>query len=52
MVTNDAIAATLDAEPVPESAARTLLAQANDAGGRDNITVLVARFDAEAVSKR
>ncbi len=48
MVNNDAISATLDADPVPESAARALLKQANDAGGRDNITVLVARFDAEA----
>ena len=47
MVKNDAISATLDADPVPESAARTLLKQANDAGGRDNITVIVARFDAE-----
>ena len=48
MVNNDAISATLDADPVPESAARALLKQANDAGGRDNITVLVARFDPEA----
>ena len=47
MVKNDAISAILDAEPVPESAAKKLLAQANDAGGRDNITVLVARFDSE-----
>jgi len=45
MVNNDAISTTLDANPVPESAAKKLLAQANDAGGRDNITVLVARFD-------
>ena len=49
MVNNDAISATLDADPVPESAARTLLKQANDAGGRDNITVLVARFDPDEV---
>jgi serine/threonine protein phosphatase PrpC len=45
MVSNDAIAAALDAQLEPESAARALLAQANDAGGRDNITVLIARFD-------
>ena len=45
MVNNDAISATLEAEPMPESAAKKLLTQANDAGGRDNITVLVARFD-------
>ena len=49
MVNNDVISATLDAEAVPESAAKKLLAQANEAGGRDNITVLVARFDAEEV---
>ena len=46
MVTNQAIAATLDAEPLPEVAARKLLAQANEAGGRDNITLLIVRFEA------
>jgi protein phosphatase len=45
MVTNDAIATALDAELDPEAAAKVLLAQANDAGGRDNITVLIVRFD-------
>ena len=45
MVTNDAIAATLAAEPAPEAAAKKLLAQANDGGARDNITLLIARFD-------
>jgi PPM family protein phosphatase len=35
MVTNDTIAATLDAEPTPELAAKQLLAQANESGGRD-----------------
>ena len=45
MVTNEAIAATLGAEPVPEAAAKKLLAQANDAGGRDNITLVIVRFD-------
>ena len=45
MVTNEAIAATLGAEPVPEVAAKKLLAQANDAGGRDNITLVIVRFD-------
>jgi protein phosphatase len=47
MVNNDAISATLDRELEPEIAAKALLTQANDAGGRDNITVLVARFDAD-----
>ena len=45
MVTNEAIAATLGAEAVPEVAAKKLLAQANDAGGRDNITLVIVRFD-------
>jgi serine/threonine protein phosphatase PrpC len=44
MVTNDAIAATLDAEPTPELAAKQLLTQANESG-RDNITLLIVRFD-------
>ena len=45
MVTNDAIVAALDAQPEPEAAAKALLAQANDGGGRDNITVVIVRFD-------
>jgi len=45
MVTDDVIAATLRAEPDPEPACRTLLAKANEAGGRDNITLLIVRFD-------
>jgi serine/threonine protein phosphatase PrpC len=44
-VTNEGIAATLAAESDPEVAAKTLLAQANDGGGRDNITLLIVRFD-------
>lgn len=46
MVTNEALAAALDAESDCEATARALLKQANDAGGRDNITVVIARFDA------
>ena len=45
MLTNEAIAAILRAEPDPQAACTRLVAQANDAGGRDNITVLVVRFD-------
>ena len=45
MVPNETIAATLHAEGSPEAAAQALLAQANAAGGRDNITVVVGRFD-------
>jgi protein phosphatase len=48
MVQNDAIAATLSAAPDPEGACRQLLAQANEKGGRDNITLLIARFDSPA----
>jgi serine/threonine protein phosphatase PrpC len=44
MVPNEAIAATLHSEPAPEAAARTLLSEANAAGGRDNITVVVVGF--------
>ena len=46
MVTNDAIVATLDAEPAPEAAAKKLLAQANDGEASDNITLIVVRFEA------
>jgi serine/threonine protein phosphatase PrpC len=47
MLKSDAIMAVLEAEPLPENAAKALLTQANDAGGRDNITVLIARFDTQ-----
>jgi len=45
MLTDDAIAAVLSAEADPEAACTQLVAQANEAGGRDNITVLIVRFD-------
>ncbi len=45
MVPNEAIAATLDAEPAPEAAAKKLLARANEGAASDNITLLVVRFD-------
>ena len=45
MVTPDAIASVLIAEAEPEAAARELLAQAMAAGGRDNITIVIVRFD-------
>jgi protein phosphatase len=47
MVPNDEIAEAFRAQPDPEAACRSLLAKANDAGGRDNITVLVVRFEAD-----
>jgi protein phosphatase len=45
-VTNEVIAAVLTAQAEPEAAATTLLAKANDGAARDNITVVVVRFDA------
>jgi protein phosphatase len=45
MLNNEAIAATLRAEPEPEAACTKLVAQANEAGGADNITVVIVRFD-------
>ena len=35
----------INAEVSPELAAKALLTQASEAGGRDNITVLIVRFD-------
>ena len=53
MVTDDEIAAVLERELDPEAAATKLVALANEAGGRDNITVLIVRFDAvDPVSDR
>jgi serine/threonine protein phosphatase PrpC len=46
MLANEAIAATLDAAPAPEEAAKKLLARANEGDANDNITVIVVRFDA------
>jgi PPM family protein phosphatase len=48
MVTEPEIAGTLQAETDPERAAARLVALANDAGGADNITVLVIRLDSES----
>jgi protein phosphatase len=45
MVTNEAIATVLRAESDPAAACKRLVAQANDAGGRDNITAVIVRFD-------
>ena len=45
MISNEGIATILGAEPDPEAACMKLVAQANDAGGRDNITVVIVRFD-------
>jgi serine/threonine protein phosphatase PrpC len=47
MVTDDEIAAALEAQSGPDAAARHLVAQANERGGSDNITVIVVRFDSD-----
>jgi protein phosphatase len=46
MLDDGRIAAALAAEPGPEAACGRLVAQANAAGGKDNVTAVVARFDA------
>jgi len=46
VVTHEMLVATLAAEPEPEAAAKTLLAQASAGGAPDNVTLLVVRFDA------
>jgi protein phosphatase len=46
MLDDAKIAATLAAQTEPEAACRRLVAEANEAGGEDNITVVVARFEA------
>jgi serine/threonine protein phosphatase PrpC len=48
MVPDEAIAETLLAQPDPEKACVRLVALANEAGGKDNITVVIARFAAVA----
>jgi protein phosphatase len=44
MVKEEEITAILRSEADPESACRQLVARANEAGGRDNITVVLARY--------
>jgi protein phosphatase len=46
MVTREAIATILSAHEDPKALATELVQQANERGGRDNITVIVVRFDA------
>jgi protein phosphatase len=46
MVSEDSIAAILAAEAEPETACARLVAEANAQGGRDNITAVVACFEA------
>jgi protein phosphatase len=46
MLDDGRIAAVLAAEVKPEAACERLVAEANEAGGKDNITAVVARFEA------
>ena len=46
MLDDDRIAAILAAEGEPETACKRLVDEANEAGGRDNITAVVARLEA------
>jgi serine/threonine protein phosphatase PrpC len=45
MVDDGLIAAVLAGEVEPEEACRRLVDLANAAGGRDNVTTIVARFE-------
>jgi protein phosphatase len=45
MITEEKIAATLSGAPSLEEAAERLIAEANAAGGRDNITVVLSRLE-------
>jgi protein phosphatase len=47
MLDDSRIAAVLGEEAEPKGACRRLVAEANEAGGRDNVTAVVARFDAD-----
>lgn len=46
MLTGDQVAAILQAAPNPEQACRQLIDAANAAGGKDNVTTIVAHFTA------
>jgi protein phosphatase len=48
MLDDGCIAAALAAEGEPQAACARLVAEANEQGGRDNITTIVARFEAAA----
>jgi protein phosphatase len=45
MLSDEQITEVLQSEPDPRRACETLVTQANAAGGRDNITVVVARYE-------
>ena len=46
MIADDRIAAILKGEQEPQKACEQLVTEANEKGGKDNITVVVGRFEA------
>jgi serine/threonine protein phosphatase PrpC len=44
MVPDDEIAALLARHPAPQAACQALVERALEAGGKDNVTVLIARY--------
>jgi len=46
MLADDRITAVLKSEADPQAACERLVAEANEAGGQDNVTAIVARFEA------
>ena len=46
MLQDDRIATVLKLQPDPQEAGKRLVTEANEADGRDNITAIVARFEA------
>jgi serine/threonine protein phosphatase PrpC len=46
MLSNAEISEVLRSEPGPEAACTRLISLANERGGQDNITAIVARFSA------
>ena len=49
MLPDAELAEILASQPTPEAASRELVARANERGGQDNITAIVARFDPASV---
>ncbi len=45
MVPDGEVLGILQGEEDPEAACERLIVRANEAGGKDNVTVVVARFD-------
>ena len=46
MVPEDRIAAVIESDHEPRSACGSLVAEANELGGKDNISVIMARIEA------